>query len=193
MNSETARQYRVTRQMVDMHARLRDDYHRKALVIDLIILAGSVVFAVTTFATDQTFRELSISPAVAVNVLRGVSVALFFASVAALRVDWKGLEGRHDEAVRRLAKLVTSYREERDDTGLWPGAVASDLSRQFSETTTSIIPIPPRRFGSLKARYLRAKEVSKILDSRPGYPYVLAHIVVRLRAIRESPASPPSG
>ena len=184
MSDELDRQYRVARQMVDMHSRLRDRYHLRALLLDLTILTGSVVFVATTFADSQSFSDLGLAPVLTENVLRVASVVLFFASVAALRVDWKGAESSHNGAVRRMSELVAAYREARHDDGTWSGGAGEQLSARYTTVTTSIVAIPTRQFVSLKASYLRAKEVSKLIDKRPGYPRLLADLAVRIKAVK---------
>ena len=185
MKDDLARQFRVAKQMVDMHARLRDRYQRRALVLDIVILAGSVVFAATTFADEATFVDLGLAPSTSVNVLRIASVTLFIASVAALRVDWKGVARGHDDAVGRLAGLVSDYREWRLDDGSWPEDRGRLLHQRYSDVTNSAVAIPTRDFTRLKAKFLKAKEVSKVIDARPGYPHWLASLSVAVRAVRK--------
>lgn len=183
MSSELPRQYRVVRQMIDMHARLRDRCHRRALALDLVILAGAVLFAVTTLADDHAFISLGLDPVQAGTVLRVASVVLFFASVASLRVDWKGLEGRHADAVQRLAELLGAIRRARDAEGDWSAEERDRLTSHYTQVMRSLIPVPPYQFTRLKSKYLRAVEVSRFIDSKPGFPAWLAGIVVSYRAI----------
>ena len=83
------------------------------------------------------------------NVLRVASVVLFFASVAALRVDWKGAESSHNEAVRRMSELVAAYREARHDDGdlvggSWRAAISS---LHYSNNVDRGDPNSPVRFA----------------------------------------------
>jgi hypothetical protein len=170
--------------MVDMHSRLRDVYASRALALDVIILAGSVVFAAMTFADLDSLAELGFEPLFTQNALRFTSIGLFFASVAALRVDWKGVAQSHADAARRLAGLVAEYREARLPDGSWPEGNEHALHDRYSDVMNSIVPIPTRVFPRLKADYLRAKEVSRMVDANPGLPHWVAALKVRYRALR---------
>ncbi len=184
MSNEIARQYRVARQMVDMHARLRDRYQRRALILDVVILAGSVLFLATTFADSESFQQLGLAPLLAENLLRVGSVVLFFSSVVSLRVGWKAMAQDHESAVVRMARLVSAYREARQEDGWWSPEAGPDLHHKYSEVTESIVPIPTKAFPKLKAKYLAAKEVSRFLDQSPGQPYWVASLVVWYRSMR---------
>ena len=153
--------------------------------MDVVILAGSVVFVATTFADEATFVELGLAPSTTVNVLRVSSLVLFVASVAALRVDWKGVARGHEDAVGRLASLVSDYREWRLEDGSWPEDQRRFLHQRYSDVMNSVVAIPTRDFTRLKAKFLRAKEVSKMIDARPGYLHWMATLSVALRAARK--------
>ncbi len=169
-DEELDRQYRVARQSLSIHTMLRDRYERLALLLDLLLLAASVVFAATTFASDAVLTLMGGS-ADRVRVLLGLaSLVVFFVSVAGLRLDWRGRAALHREAERSLAALVQRFRAARGPGDTWGALLRDELQRAYTEVSTGIVPIPSNKFVSLKARHLRKVQLSKLADETDGAP-----------------------
>ena len=183
---ETKREHRVLSQMLSMHALLRDRYSRLALSVDVILLMCSVLFCATRFARDDLFEQLGVTAQVARLVLGLVSVLAFFASLVALRVDWKGRAARHTDAVRKLTAAMALFGQHRYEDGTWPETCRLDLHRAYWDAMNSGVPIPDRQFLGLKARHLRKLEVSKLMDSVPGCPAAILHVVVMSRSLMKA-------
>src|SRR2546428_2913687 len=84
---ELKRQSRVTDQMVTMYSVLRDQYSRKATLLDLGILGSSVVLVACTFLPDTALNNIGLSPFVTNVILGAFSSFVLFLSIAELRVD----------------------------------------------------------------------------------------------------------
>ena len=181
-NKELDRQYRSLKQMISMHSMLRDQYHRRAVFINLVLLAASVVFCATTFACDYISKRLGVSEELTTDVLGVASITAFFAALAALVLDWKGKAARHSEAVKALTNALVFFRNARTEDD-WPEAQVSALSQAYWNAASNVVPIPDGRFTALKARHLRKVEVSRTSDSMPGCPLFLIRFRVFFRSV----------
>ena len=179
---ELDRQFRVLRQTISMHGMLRDQYRRLGVCVDLLLLAASVIFCASTFACDYISKRLGMSEGVLADILGVASIAAFFAALAGMVLGWKGKAARHGEAVKALSAVLAAFREARGDDG-WPTGEMSALSKAYWDAANNVVPIPDRRFTSLKARHLRKVEVSRMSDSVPGCPVSLIRIVVLCRSV----------
>jgi len=188
---ELTRQFRILKQMLSMHAMLRDRYFRCALLIDILLLASSVVFCATTFARDGVFSYLGLSPTNVRYILGIASIVAFFASLVALRSDWKGKGASHRDAVQKLGKVLSTCRECQQEDGSWPQDCMSDLHRAYWDAMNNIIEVPDRLFVTLKTRHLKKVELSKMSDLNPGCPVFVLRIILFFkgvaRAVRRTP------
>jgi hypothetical protein len=110
------------------------------------------------------------------------SVAAFFATVADLRLDWKGRAEKHREAASRLSKLLAEFDALRRPDGTWPSGKEQKLQGLYWDVMTNIAPIPDGKFNSLKAAHLRKVEISRLLDQHPGCPIVALRAAVFVRS-----------
>lgn len=180
---ELNRQFRVLRQTLSMHTMLRDRYSKLALVIDIAFLACSVIFCATTFARDDIFAQIALSPKDVRYVLGVSSIVAFFASLVALRVDWKGKAARHRDAVQKLTNVLSLFRECQHEDGSWPRDRSAVLHRTYWEAMNNTIEVPDRPFVGLKVRYLRKVELSKMSDGAHGCPLLILRIILLIRSI----------
>ncbi len=177
---ELARQFRILDQMISMHSILAQRYLRLGLILDISLLTSSVIFCATTFASDDFFLSLGLTPRSVKLVLGITSVMAFLAAILSLRADWKRSEARHKEAVQKLTACFAQYRETRLASGEWPDGKAIHLSKLYWDATNGIIPIADRLFPSLKAKHLRKVALSKLIDTHYGIPVFVLRIVVAL-------------
>ena len=90
---ELTRQFRVLRQTLSMHTMLKDRYKKLAVTIDIILLACAVVFCATTFASDDVFSLIGLSPETVRFVLGVASILAFFASLVGFGLkDFYGVD-----------------------------------------------------------------------------------------------------
>ncbi|MGO9118866.1 MAG: hypothetical protein ACLQPD_14810 [Desulfomonilaceae bacterium] len=180
---ELSRQFRVLDQTLSMHATLGDGYSRIAGALDILLLACSVVFCATAFASDAFFTNIGLSAQKGSIVLKFASVAAFFASLVALRIDWKGKAARHAEAVSRLTETVSMFRTARGSDGTWPEHRVSELDAAYWNTMKNIAKIPESQFNRLKARHLRKVQISKMCSSSPGCPVTVLRFILFIKSI----------
>lgn len=181
LGEEAKRRLRVLDTMLSSHSLLRDRYAFRSTVMDLVLLAVSIVLVAATFADPRLLNRIGIDAAAAHVVFGVASLAAFFFSLVQWRVDWKERAGEHRRACGTLARLKARFRALRDE--LAEGSEdALTKARQWFEDMDGAMdglpPIPDKQFNSLKAKHLRKVEVSRLLDSHPGawLPLVRAKI-----------------
>jgi len=187
---ETSREFRVLDQMLTAHSILADRFTRRALVLDLLLLAASVVFCATAFAGDDAFASLGFDAAAARLTLRIASVAAFFCSVASLRVDWKGRGAKHREAVSRLHPVLALFRQARLHDGTWPADRQHELHGAYWVANGNIVAIPDDQFLALKARHLRKVELSKLASRFPACPLFVLKVKLAFGSLRQCSSKP---
>ena len=188
-NKEVARQYRVLRQTLEMHAMLRDEYSLKATISQILLLLCAVVFCATAFASDRLFETLNFSPELSRTILGIASVTAFAFSLILMVFDWRGKSAQHRDAVERLSTVLEKFRKYRATDGSWPDSALDGLSTAYWEADRNSVKIPNKRFNSLKSRYLRKVAISKLKNSYPGCPRLILFFLLffahSCRAIRE--------
>ncbi len=167
---EIERQYRVLRQTLEIHAMLRDEYSLKAKISKIILLLCSVVFCATTFASNQLFETLGLSPEVCRSLLGISSVMAFAFSIVLMVFDWSGKSAQHRDAVERWSNVLEKFRRHRTDEGTWPESILDSLSTAYWEADRNSVSIPSNRFIRLKSRYLRKVSISELKSSYPACP-----------------------
>lgn len=182
---ELARQFRVLRQTLSMHRMMKYRYQKLAVTIDIILLACAVVFCATTFASDDVFSLIGLSPENVRFILGVASIFAFFASLVALRVGWKGKIALHQESEQKLTSALQLFRELRKDDETWPQEQSSDLHCAYWEAMNNIIDIPEKKFVGLKSRHLRKVQISKMLDDLPGCPVFVLRLILLYRSIKK--------
>ena len=183
---ELGRKFRVLDQTLSMHTMLRDHYARRALLVDGLLLACSVVFCASAFASDQVLALLGGSPDRVRYLLKAFSVVTFMLSVLSLRVDWKGIAAAHRQAGEKMSGALAVFRKYRRDDGFWDASVAGELDSIYWEAMRNCVSIPESAFLKLKARHLRKVEISKMLDSNPGCPISILSTILFLSSLRKT-------
>jgi hypothetical protein len=173
---EISRKFRVLAQTLSMHTALRDRYANLALAVDVLLLACSVVFCATAFASDEVLSHFGPAPEHIRFLLRAFSVLAFMLSVLSLRVDWKGKSVRHREASEKLSRALSVFRKNQEADGSWSPEALSELDSVYSEAMHNSVPVPEASFVRLKARHLRKVQLSKMLDSNPGCPVLVLRL-----------------
>lgn len=183
---ETERQYRVLRQTLSMHAMLRDEFAWKAKAAEILLLTCAVIFCATTFATDELYLALGVSPKLSRIVLGIASVIAFVVSLSLLILDWKGQSALHREAVEQWSKVLQKFREGRSEDGTWLEGVRQDLNNAYWEADRILVKIPEKRFNELKTRHLRKVAISELKDTYPNCPRVIIRLILGARDMRRA-------
>ncbi len=179
--------------MLSMHSALRDRLRRKSLALDVTGLVGSVFVVAATLIDPAVAGLLSVTPESLKLGVALAGIAIFSASLIALRVDWAQAAHNHQEAARVLSEVKSRGRilgasDPSDE----------DISR-FLELAdarlAALPPIPDTSFVSLKAKHVRKVKLSRLLDERPGASVRLAGLRLRITdtwAVLRRPAPGPS-
>jgi hypothetical protein len=109
------------------------------------------------------------------------SVIALTMSLALLILDWRGQSVLHSQAAERWSEVLAKFRNSRADDGTWHEAIGGELSSAYWEADRNVAKIPERRFGGLKARYLRKVALSELKSSFPGCPRLLLEILLLSR------------
>ena|SRR2546426_5292006 len=183
---ELSRRFRVLEQTLSMHTALRDRHGRRALIVDLLLLASSVVFCASAFAGDDALSRLDHTPGEVRYLLRIFSVLAFMLSVLSLRVDWKGKSARNGDAAEKMSRAIASFRRHRGADGTWPPECSAELDAVYWGAMQNSVPIPEAAFVELKCRHLKKIELSKMLDSNPGCPVFVLRLILLWSALRHT-------
>lgn len=175
MRGELIRIRRVSGMLCTGHAALRDRYARRALILDLFILAASTWLVALAFVEPKlgmTLTPFGWDNQIWTGLL-GANV--FFLSLIQIKADWKGRSDAHKRA-------LAIYAEIKHEVGclLSMGEYGRDVcQRVFSryQMAASIaISIPESEFLKQKQRHLAKIVLSKTLDTRPATSLVWLRI-----------------
>lgn len=166
MRSELERIRRVSDQLCSGHAGLRDRYLRRAVVLDLLILAASTWLVALSFVAPSVNKELApfgIQPNIWVGVL---GTATFFLTIVQIKTDWKSRADAH----RRTLEM---YAEVKREAGYMLANEVFDeldfrrvLSR-YDLVSAVGVEIPESEFLRQKKRHKMKVELSRYLDDSP--------------------------
>lgn len=183
-DKELDRKYRVLKQSLSIHTRLRDKLKNRALFIDLLLIAGGILFVATVFAGDEVYIFLNLSPHSARFILKVSSVIVFLISLIAMIVDWKSISSHHNQAAQKMTDLMTLFRESHNDKGEWNEENINRLNNSYWEVNRNIIEIPEKQFNRLKAHHIGKVSLSKMIDLAPGVPVFILRVVLFGRSIK---------
>jgi hypothetical protein len=182
---ELDKKLRILDQSLSMHSDLRDRYKRRSLIVDLSLLACSVVFCASAFAGDSALSHFGTKPDLIRYFLRVSSVLAFMLSILSLRIDWKGKSAAHHDATGRLSRALASFRDHRQSDGTWPSESIPRLDDTYWAAMHNSVPIPEADFVRLKARHLRKVELSKMVSSHPGCPVIALRLALLCSSLRQ--------
>ena len=170
MNAAVATEIERVRRTADMlctgHAFLRDKYSRRALWLDILILASSTFLAAFAFADPaiaQSFAPFGLSSKVWIGLL---GTATFFLSVMQIKTDWKRQSDSH-------ARTLEMYAEVKREAGyLLASEKIGDHEYQrvisrYDMASAAGVAIPEDQFLAQKQRHRIKVEISKYLDAHP--------------------------
>jgi hypothetical protein len=167
VTKELTRIERVANMMTTMHAAMRDLYGTQALILDIVIIAGSLAVCVLSLASSDVLSLLHLSGATGTTTLGAISAVVFFVALVSNRVDWKGRAAAHARALEVYNDFKHRCRRELST------AASDDLTQslatiaEWPDLLSGCIPIPDARFNPLKSRHLRKVALSKALSAHP--------------------------
>lgn len=165
--AEIERIRRVSDQICTAHSGLRDRYARRALVLDLLILAASTWLVALSFVDSTLSARLTpgdVNPQMWIGIL---GVITFFLSILQLKTDWKSRADSHKRsadtyaAVKREAGYVLA-------SGVTDPEIHKRVIDRYDMASVVSVAIPESEFLKQKRRHLVKVALSKQLDSRPS-------------------------
>lgn len=167
---------RVADMLVTAHSTLRDRLDRRALLLELCILIGSLVVTVLALSCQYVTEPLlqgEIRPELAIGL---GGLILFALSIVGIKVDWARRAALHDEAARAYASLKLKASDILATPATQKQARFDVLQAEYSFTAERSIAVPERAFLRLKKKHLQKVAVSRLLDQKPGVSPLLARM-----------------
>lgn len=166
-SDEMKRVHRVSDMLCTAHAGLRNRYHKRALYLDMLILAVSLWLVALVFvdpAIDGKLTPFEIDGRLWIGCL---SIGVFLLTLLHLKFDWRGKSVAHQ---RTLDMYATTKREatyvlaagQADEPAVRRVLVSYDMASAVG------MPVPEKEFLRQKKRHKIKIEISKRLDSRPS-------------------------
>lgn len=153
--------------LTTMHSELRDRYVVKALVLDVVIMTGSLAVCILSVSRSDVLRMVGIADP---NATWGISIAgavVLLAAFIGYKVDWKGRSVDHDRAACVYSRFKLVCRTALcTDEGVTP-EVFSDLARDWENLHDASVSVPESWFNRLKAVHYRKVSLSRALSQRP--------------------------
>ena len=178
---DSDREYRVVDQLLTMHAALRDRYRRWALLLNTAQIGISLVLCGFAFVSDDVLERIGLEAALARMLFGFAAVVVLILAITEFRVDWRGTEARHDQAVGELGALKGRYRSAWERS---PGeGEALGLKEEFERVMSVVPPIPERSFVRLKARHEFKRLWSVEVSDNPKAPAAVLWLKLRLEGV----------
>ncbi len=174
---ELKQQAQVVDMMLTMHSILANRYHRRAQVLDILLVAVSTILVALTFLDPQILVHINTRPESARILIGLCSILVFLLSIIALIVDWKGKARQHLEAFKTLNPLKSEWRDLLASYNEYDDRYKAEFSRKSALILGNLVPIPDSQFNRLKARHYRKVMLSKMISANSGSSI----IVLRLR------------
>jgi hypothetical protein len=162
------------------HAGLRDRFTRRALILDLSVLAVSSWLVALAFVEPQIYVRLTPfgwNSQIWIGVL---SLATFFLTLVQFKTDWKGRADAHK-------RTFDIYAEVKREAGylLAAGNIEEASCRRvlsrYDMASAVGVEIPEREFLPQKRRHKIKVALSKHLDAHPSASLFLTRIRFWLR------------
>ena len=162
----------VSDMLCTAHAGLRDRYARRALALDLSILALATWLSAIAFVASSI--NVSLTPfGLDSQLWTGLlSVAVLFLSIVQLKTDWKGRSDAH----RQTLDIYAEVKREAGyflATGELDEAVGRRVLARYDMASAVGVEVPERFFLVEKRRHKMKIAVSKHLDMYPGASLLL--------------------
>ncbi len=176
MIDEIRRMRRVADLLITCHCILRDRFDRRAVLLDVFLLIGSLLVAVLALSSAE-IRRVILGDIIRTDSAIGlVGLLLFALSVVSIRVDWAHRGALHGEAAKAYASLKLDASQMLGDPASQTQAQFDALQAQFKMIGTHSIPVPEKEFNKLKKKHLMKQAVSRLLDTKPAASLWLTRI-----------------
>lgn len=168
LRGEVERIKRVSDTLITAHSSLREQFARKALLLDATILAFTVWITSVVFVEPKIGLSLTpfhFDPQVWIGLL---SILTLFLSIVQLRVDWKGRADAHQRSCDMYSRVKAECRYLLESTDAITRERGQNLFSQYELSGQQGLAVPEGQFLKLKKKHLTKVAISKMLDRRPG-------------------------
>ncbi len=176
LRQEVERIKRVSDMLVTAHSFLREKWSRRALYLDVAILALTVWLTAVVFIEPRLSLKLTpfhLDPQIWIGIL---GVFTLFLSVVQLRVYWKGRSEAHGRSATLYAKIKGLCRRLLESNSILTEDNCQQLFTQYELSAEVGCAVPEPEFLKQKQRHLRKLELSRFLDAHPSASLRLARI-----------------
>jgi hypothetical protein len=166
-SEELARIRRVADTLCTGHAHLRDSFARRALILDLSILASSTWLVALAFVDPSITSKLAPFDVDARIWVGALGIVTFFCSLVQIKTDWKGRSDAH----KRTLEIYAEVKREAGyilASGSIDDAAYRRVLARYDLASAVGIEIPEAQFLPQKRRHLVKVALSKHLDSYPA-------------------------
>lgn len=173
---ELKRIRRIADQLCTAHSIERERFHRRAMLLDIIIMLGSLYLVSMVFidpVINNTLTPLGLKPVIWTGT---IAIFVFAFSIIQLMVDWKGLADAHGRSLSMYAEAKSNCIEVLNGTAPISKEIYNGISTRYNMASDIGIHIPDSRFLTLKQKHLVKIELSKQLDNNPSLCLPLARI-----------------
>ncbi len=154
--------------MCSGHAVLRDRFRRRALWLDLSILALTTWLAAMAFVEPTIgarFTPFALERDIWLGLL---AVGTFFLSLLHMRLDWKAHANAHAAAVRLFSSVTQTCRVVLGHQDPLPRLDMEQIRARYDAACDSSVGISEREFLNLKRHHLLKVALSRHLDEHPS-------------------------
>lgn len=174
--TEIERIKRVSDMMCSMHSKLRDIYSRRALMLDLSIMASSLWLVSMVFIEPAIGKKLS-PPGMESKIWLGlIAIITFFLSLFQFKVGWKKESEVHKKSadfyalIKRECVYIISKNEVINIEK------CKHLLDRYDSSGDICIPIPEKNFLALKKYHLKKVFISRYIDKHHSASILLLKI-----------------
>lgn len=170
---EIDRVLRVSDMLVTAHANLRERHSRRAVILDLTILASSLWLTAVVFIEPRLNVKLTpfhLDPQLWVGLL---GIFTFFLSIVQLRVDWKGQSDAHKRSFDLYVEVKNECRYLMSSDGILTRDGCQRALTMFELAGDVGRQIPEKEFLKQKRKHLQKLEMSRYLDTHPWASLIL--------------------
>lgn len=173
---EIERIKRVSDMMCSMHSKLRDMYSRKALILDLGIMASSLWLVSMVFIEPAIGKKLSPLGMDSKIWLGLIAILTFFLSIFQFKVGWKSESQAHNKSAdfyasikRECVYIITKNKIITIDG-------CKHLLDRYDSSGDFCVPIPEKKFLALKKYHKKKVYISQYIDQKPSVSFFLLRI-----------------
>lgn len=171
---EVGRIKRVSDQLCSMHSILRDGYKFKSIWLNIFIMSSSLWTLLIAFVdpvVGTKFNPTTFNDSIFFGF---ASAAIFLLSILQLLFRYDDLAAAHHQAVLSYFDVKQQSRRILSNPRVLNAMDVASLHLSYDQAAAHALPIPERKFNTLKRRHLKKVRLSKAVDK---YPSVNLHVL----------------